>query len=70
MPRVCRGLAAGPIVLSRDGRTSGPMLAASLIGGLTAVGREVINAGIAATPTTGIWCATSSGRRHPDLGQP
>lgn len=48
------GLAAGPIVLSRDGRTSGPMLAASLIGGLTAVGRDVIDAGIAATPTTGI----------------
>jgi phosphomannomutase len=47
-------LPAGPIVLSRDGRTSGPMLAASLIGGLTAMGRDVIDAGIAATPTTGI----------------
>ena len=48
------GLPAGPIVLSRDGRTSGPMLAASLVGGLTAIGRDVIDAGIAATPTTGI----------------
>jgi phosphomannomutase len=48
------GLPPGPIVLSRDGRTTGPMLAASLIGGLTAIGREVIDAGIAATPTTGI----------------
>ncbi len=47
-------LPAGPIVISRDGRTSGPMLAASLTGGLTAVGRTVINAGIAATPTTGV----------------
>lgn len=48
------GLPPGPIVLSRDGRTTGPMLAASLVGGLTAVGRNVIDAGIAATPTTGI----------------
>jgi phosphomannomutase len=48
------GLPPGPIVLSRDGRTSGPMLAASLVGGLTAIGRDVIDAGIAATPTTGI----------------
>jgi phosphomannomutase len=47
------GLPPGPIVLSRDGRTTGPMLVASLIGGLTAVGRTVIDAGIAATPTTG-----------------
>jgi phosphomannomutase len=48
------GLTPGPIVLSRDGRTTGPMLAASLVGGLTAVGRDVIDAGIAATPTTGV----------------
>ena len=48
------GLPPGPIVLSRDGRTSGPMLAASLAGGLMALGRDVIDAGIAATPTTGI----------------
>jgi phosphomannomutase len=48
------GLPPGPIVLSRDGRTTGPMLAASLVGGLTALGRDVIDAGIAATPTTGI----------------
>lgn len=48
------GLPAGPIVLTRDGRTTGPMLAASLVGGLTAVGRDVIDVGIAATPTTGI----------------
>ena len=47
-------LPAGPIVISRDGRTSGPMLAAALTGGLTAVGRRVVNAGIAATPTTGV----------------
>ncbi len=48
------GLPAGPILISRDGRTSGPMLAGALIDGLTAIGRDVIDAGIAATPTTGI----------------
>jgi phosphomannomutase len=44
----------GPIVITRDGRTTGPMLAACLTGGLTAMGRNVINGGIAATPTTGV----------------
>jgi phosphomannomutase len=47
-------LPPGPIVITRDGRTTGPMLAACLTGGLTAVGRTVINGGIAATPTTGV----------------
>ncbi len=47
------GLPAGPIVLSRDGRTTGPMLVAALVSGLTALGRTVIDAGVAATPTTG-----------------
>jgi phosphomannomutase len=45
---------AGPIVITRDGRASGPMLAEALCGGLTALGRDVINAGVAATPTTGV----------------
>jgi phosphomannomutase len=44
----------GPIIVTRDGRTSGPMIAALLTGALKAAGREVINAGIAATPTTGV----------------
>ncbi len=44
----------GPIVVTRDGRVSGPMLAAAITSGLKAVGRDVINAGIAATPTTGV----------------
>ncbi len=47
-------LPPGPVVISRDGRASGPMLAAALIAGLTAGGRAVIDAGVAATPTTGI----------------
>ena len=46
-------LPPGPMVLSRDGRASGPALAAALVEGLTAVGRDVIDADVAATPTTG-----------------
>jgi phosphomannomutase len=47
-------LAPGPIVLTRDGRASGTMLAAALAEGLTALGRDVIDADVAATPTTGV----------------
>ena len=44
----------GPIVLTRDGRSSGPMLARALADALTAAGRDVIDADVAATPTTGV----------------
>jgi phosphomannomutase len=44
----------GPIVVTRDGRTSGPMLADAVRCALCAVGRDVIDAGVAATPTTGV----------------
>lgn len=44
----------GPILISRDGRTTGQMLAHALKAGLTAVGRDVIDADVAATPTTGV----------------
>ncbi len=47
-------LPAGSLVLTRDGRATGPMLAAALAGGLAAVGRDVIDADVAATPTTGV----------------
>jgi phosphomannomutase len=47
-------LPAGPIVIGRDGRTSGPLLAAAITDGLTRSGRDVIDCGIAATPTVGI----------------
>ncbi len=40
--------------MTRDGRASGPMLAAAIASGLTAVGRDVIDADVAATPTTGV----------------
>ena len=47
-------LPAGPLVITRDGRATGPMLAAAIAAGLMAVGRDVIDADVAATPTTGI----------------
>ncbi len=47
-------LPPGPILITRDGRTTGAMLAACLTGALTAAGRTTIDAGIAATPTTGV----------------
>jgi phosphomannomutase len=48
------GLKPGPIVVSHDGRTSGPMLAAAVKSALCAVGRHVFDAGVQATPTVGV----------------
>lgn len=48
------GLENGPIVVTRDGRHTGRMLADAIRSGLCAVGRDVIDADVAATPTTGI----------------
>jgi phosphomannomutase len=53
-------LPPGPIVISRDGRASGPMLAEALFAGLITGGRTVIDAGVAATPTTGILVRSES----------
>ena len=47
-------LGSGPVVITRDGRTTGLMLADAIASGLCAVGRDVIDAGVAATPTTGV----------------
>ena len=47
-------LPEGPVVITRDGRTTGRMLANAVSSGLCAIGREVIDADIAATPTTGV----------------
>jgi len=44
----------GTFVITRDGRASGEMLAAALQAGLQAVGRDTVDAGVAATPTTGV----------------
>ncbi|MBP86179.1 MAG: phosphoglucosamine mutase [Planctomycetaceae bacterium] len=48
------GLEAGPIVVTRDGRATGRMLADAIRSGLCAVSRNVIDADVAATPTTGV----------------
>src|SRR5262249_16638107 len=44
----------GAIVITRDGRDTGRMLADAVRSGLQAVGRDVIDADVAATPTTGV----------------
>jgi len=44
----------GPILIARDSRPSGKMLAEAIHAGLHAVGRNTIEAGILATPTTGV----------------
>ncbi len=45
---------AGPFLVTRDGRGSGEMLAEAVHAGLHALGRNTIDAGIAATPTHGV----------------
>jgi phosphomannomutase len=47
-------LPPGPLVVTRDGRTTGPMLADAVRAAAVAAGRDCIDGGIAATPTTGI----------------
>ena len=51
---LARALPPGPLVVSRDGRTSGPMLAEIVCGTLAACGRNVLYANVAATPTLGV----------------
>ncbi len=44
----------GPIVVTRDGRHTGRMLADAIRAGLCAMGRDVVDADVATTPTTGV----------------
>ena len=44
----------GTVLISRDGRASGEMLARAIQAGLHALGRDTLDAGVAATPTTGV----------------
>lgn len=48
----------GPVLLARDGRTTGPMLLAAAESALTGVGRDVLLADVAATPTVGVLVRT------------
>lgn len=50
----CEELPPGPVVVTRDGRHTGPMLAAAVQAALQAAGRDCLVAGVAATPTTGV----------------
>jgi len=45
-------LGEGPVVVGRDARTTGPMVLAAVSAGLTAAGRDVVDVGLATTPTT------------------
>ena len=47
-------LEAGPMVVTRDGRANGVELAEDVCQTLISSGRDVINGGVAATPTTGV----------------
>ena len=47
-------LPAGPIVIGRDGRESGPTFSSEITHTLRALGHDVLDCGIAATPTVGI----------------
>lgn len=44
----------GPIIIGRDGRSSGPMLRDAISASLRACGRQVIDVDVAATPTIGV----------------
>jgi phosphomannomutase len=45
-------LPEGPVVVARDSRPSGPMAAAAVHAGLMSTGHDVVDAGMATTPTT------------------
>lgn len=47
-------LPPGPIIVGRDGRSSGPMLSRAIVASLVACGRDCIEVDVAATPTIGV----------------
>lgn len=47
-------LPPGPVVVARDGRTHGPLLAEAVRRAITRAGRECLDADVAATPTIGV----------------
>ena len=47
-------LPPGPIIVGRDGRSSGPMLSRAITAALTASGRDCVDVDVAATPTIGV----------------
>ena len=49
-----RSLGPGPVVVGRDARPSGPVVYHAVAAGLRSAGREVVDLGLATTPTTEI----------------
>jgi len=47
-------LPEGPVIVGRDGRTTGPMLSGAIIASLAACGRDVVDVDVVATPTIGV----------------
>lgn len=47
-----RSLGPGPVVVGRDARRSGPLVRHAVVAGLTGAGRDVVDLGLATTPTT------------------
>ncbi len=64
-------LPAGPLLVTRDGRANGPELVGPVVAGLSQDGaRQVLDGGIAATPTTGVLVREHKcAGRHPDFSQ-
>ena len=50
----CGQLGPGPVLLSRDGRTSGPFLCDSIASAIVASGRDCLDLDVAATPSVGV----------------
>ncbi|MFM8570582.1 MAG: phosphoglucosamine mutase, partial [Pirellula sp.] len=50
----CKELGPGPVLLSRDGRTSGPFLCDAIASAIVACGRECRYLDVVATPTLGV----------------
>jgi len=55
----CQVAPEGPIVVSRDGRASGPMLLDVIAGAIVASGRECLDLDVASTPTAGYFVKSS-----------
>ena len=65
------GLPAGRVLLSHDGRATGPMLSEAVRAALIATGHTVFDAGPTATPTTGVLVkALRLCRRRASFGKP
>lgn len=55
----CTQAPRGPIVLSRDGRISGPIFADAIAATIAGHGRDCLDLGIASTPTVGVFVRES-----------